>query len=192
MAAAAGVLCLGFLCTSALLVAAKIETRVGRDPAFDFTKVHTWAWDPTEAGKFLMARASGDDPEAIRKRFEPAILAAVSDELGKVGVRPPTEGAPDVHMHYYVAVTVGIDAQTMGQFLPAVPMWGPVPFTAQTTSHQVTQRGMLVLDALAPSPDRVVWRGTAQTNMDWDKTDAQARDRIREVVRQLVRLYPRK
>jgi hypothetical protein len=28
--------------------------------------------------------------------------------------------------------------------------------------------------------------------MDWDKTDAQARDRIREVVRQLVRLYPRK
>ena len=192
MAAAVGVLCAGLVCASAVLVAAKIETRIGRDPAFDFRQVHTWAWDPTEAGAFRMFRSSSDDPEAIRKRFEPSILAAVKDELGKVGVHSPATGAPDVHMHYYVFVTVGIDAQTMGQFLPAVPMWGPVPFTAQTTSHQVTERGMIVLDAVAPSPDRVVWRATARTNLDPDNSDAQARDRIRVVVHEVLKQFPRK
>ena len=99
---------------------------------------------------------------------------------------------PDLRFHYYLLVTVGFDTQTMGQFLPAVPLWGLPPFAPQTSALSIIQQGSLVLDAVSPAAGRVVWRCIAQTEIQTERTPEQRDKRLREVVRELVKRFPRK
>jgi hypothetical protein len=130
-------------------------------------------------------------PEAIRRRYGPTVVDAVTGELEKRGLARTTE-VPDVRMHYYLLVTVGFATQQRGQFLPSVPEWGVPPFVPATTSFNIIQTGSLVLDAVSTRLDRVVWRGIGETEIDTENSDEQRHARIREVVRELVKRFPRK
>jgi len=188
-------LILPLLCLSlaAVLEAAKIKVKAEPDPAFDFAAVKTFAWD-AEAGDVKMFRTATDDPDPLKAFVDPRIQKYVSDAMVKLG-KTPASGPPDVHLHYYVLVTINTNAQFMGQFLPAVPYWGLPGFNAGTSSLEVVTKGALVLDALLPGePDkrRVVWRGIAQSTVeDTDKPDV--RDaRLREACAALVKRFPLK
>jgi Domain of unknown function (DUF4136) len=183
----------GLLLLAIAAQAAKVDVRTDYDRKFDFRRVQTWAWDAAEAGDVKMARTAEDDPAPIKKWFGPTIVDAVAQELGKLGLKPAAVGGnPDVRFHYYLLVTVGTEIQTLGQFLPSVPEWGLQPFTPQATSFNIIQTGSLVLDAVSTELSRVVWRGIARTEIDEMRSD-DARDvRIREVVHELARRFPRK
>jgi Domain of unknown function (DUF4136) len=181
-----------WLCAVVVLQGAKIKTRAESDPKFSFREVKTWAWDPSETGKVIMARASTDDPAPVKKRVEPVLVAAVARELGLRGLTQASAGQPDLMMHYYVLVTVGMDAQVMGQFLPAVPEWGVPPFAAATQSLDIVTRGSVVLDAVSTSLGRVVWRGVAQTDVDTEQSDAKRDAIIRDAAHELVKRIPLK
>ena len=170
-----------WLCSFVVLHAAKIKTRAESDPQFSFAGVRTWAWTPAGAGDVYVARTSTDDPAPVKKRVDPLIVAAV----GK-------EAAPDITFHYYVLVTIGMNAQVFGQFLPAVPEWGVPPFTAGTQSLDIVTRGSIVLDAFSTKLNRVVWRGVAQTDLDYAPTDAQREQVIRDAAHELIKRLPLK
>lgn len=181
-----------WLCAAVVAEGAKIKTQAQGDPKFDFSPVKTWAWDPAGGGDVLLARAADDDPAVIKKRVDPVITAAVERELTGRGLARVTTGSPDITVHYYLLVTVGFATQEMGQFLPAVPLWGVPPFAPSTSSLNIIQRGSIVLDAVSTSLARVVWRGVSQTDIDKIKNDAE-RDRvINESVRDLVKKLPLK
>ena len=183
----------GVLAAVAALQAAKVNTRAEFDKQFDFKSVRTWGWDVEEAGDVKMARAAGDDPAPIKKRYGPTIVDALTSELSQRGLTAAGSAAtPDLRFHYYLLVTVGFDTQTMGQFLPAMPEWGLPPFVPQTTSFNIIQQGSLVLDAVSPAAGRVVWRAIAQTEIDTERTPEQRDKRLREVIRDLVRRFPKK
>lgn len=181
-----------WLCAVVVVQGAKVKTRVESDPQFKFAGIRTWAWDPAGAGDVFLARASKDDPAPVKQRVDPLITAAVARELGTRGLTSAATGPPDITLHYYVLVTVGMEAQTMGQFLPAVPLWGVPPFAASTSSLNIITRGSLVLDAKSTSLDRVVWRGVAQTDLDISPTDAQREAIIRDAAHELVKRLPLK
>ena len=177
-------------CVTTGLQAAKIKTKAESDSKFDFRGVRTWAWDAGGAGDVILARASGDDPAPVKRNVDPVIVSAVARELGLRGWSPASAGPPDVTMHYYLLVTVGMEAQVLGQFLPAVPEWGVPPFAGATQSLNIIQRGSLVLDAVSTSLARVVWRGVGQSDIDKIRSDAERDALIREVVHDLVRKLP--
>jgi hypothetical protein len=87
-------------------------------------------------------------------------------------------------------LSTNMSAQSVGQFLPAVAMWGIPPFAPATQSLQVMNRGSLVLDLSAKGT--VVWRGLAQTNIRPDVDDKKREAMLREGVRDLLRRYPSK
>lgn len=181
-----------WLCAVAVTEGAKIKTEAQADPAFDFRPVKTWAWDPAGGGDVLLARAADDDPAVVKRRVDPVITRAVEQELAGRGLTYVQSGPSDLTFHYYLLVTVGFDTQTMGQFLPAVPLWGVPPFAPATSSLNIIQRGSIVLDAVSTSLARVVWRGVSQTDIDKIKSDAE-RDRIiGESIRDLVKRLPPK
>jgi hypothetical protein len=99
---------------------------------------------------------------------------------------------PDFSVTYYLLITVGTDAQHMGQFVPAVAQWGLPPFAPQTTALTMYPQGSLVLDIGSPDPSHVVWRAVAQAEIDLERTEAQRAVRIRNVVRDVVAKLPRK
>jgi hypothetical protein len=172
--------------------AAKVNLRSDQDKQFDFRGAKTWGWDVEEQGDVKMARSAEDDPAAIKRQYGPTIVDAITRELVQRGLAPATDASkpPDLRFHYYLLVTVGVNAQTMGQFLPAVPEWGLPPFNAQTTAFNIVQTGSLVLDAVSPALGRVVWRGIAQTEIATERTDEQRHKRLREVIRELVKKFP--
>ena len=182
-----------WLCSVVVLQGAKIKTRAEADPQFSFAGVKTWGWTPAGAGDVYVARTSSDDPAPVKKRVDPLIVAAVAKEAALRGLSLPAPGAaPDITFHYYVLVTMGMDAQVFGQFLPAITEWGVPPFTAATQSLEIVTRGSLVLDAFSTKADRVVWRGVAQTDLDYAPTDAKREEIIRDAAHELVKRLPLK
>jgi len=172
--------------------AAKVEVKSDRDKQFDFSQVKTWAWDPKEPGKVIMARSSQDNPADVQRRFGPTITDAIANEFTQRGLAAVSPNPGDIRIYYYLVVTVGFDTQTMGQFLPAVPGWSVIPYTPQTTSFDIVQNGALVIDAVSSKLDRVVWRVIGRTELDSERTDDQRRARIKTVVRELVKRFPKK
>jgi hypothetical protein len=179
------------LCATVVLHA-KIKTRAEADPKFNFSGVKTWAWHADGAGDVIMARASGDDPAPVKKRVEPILVAAVARELGLRGLTLASSGPPDLTVHYYLLVTAGMEAQVMGQFLPALPEWGVPPFAPATQSLNIVTRGSVVLDCVSTSLGRVVWRGVAQTDIDTEQSDAKRDALVRDTAHELVKRIPLK
>ena len=183
------------LCAASVvaLEAAKIKVKAEPDPTYDFSTVRTWAWDAE--GDVIMARTPTDDPVALKTRLDPLIRKYVAAEMAKRGLAVATGAPPDVHLHYYVLVTVASSGQEMGQFLPAVPYWGLPPFAPATQSLNIVTRGSLVLDAMQPGlvgDRKVVWRGIAESTVEEGTTDAKREERIREASAELVKRFPLK
>src|SRR5262245_52035711 len=102
-----------------------------------------------------MARNERGDPEAMKKRFEPTIVDAITTEIGKRGLTAAA-AAPDITVTYYGLLTLNTQTQQMGQFLPGTVSWGLPPFAQTTTSLKFMNAGALVLDLAAKG--NVVWR----------------------------------
>ena len=166
-----------------------MTVRVGFDKAFDFTPVRTWAWNPKGAGDVIMGRTPDHKPEAMKRQAEPWIRDAVATEMANRKLQQAT-AEPDVTITYYLLMTTGTSAQTMGQFLPATTAWGLPPFAPATQSLTVMNQGSLVLDLSAKG--NVIWRGVAQAQIKLDADDKKREALLREGVRDLLRRFPPK
>ena len=166
---------------------ARVKVHVNYDKKFDFKPVRTWAWSPSGPGEVRMARTADDDKEAARKIAEPIIQQEIPSELGKRGLTAAT-AQPDVTVTYYLLLTTSIDAQTMGQFLPATVNWGLPPFPPATQSLKVMNAGALVIDI--SSKDDIVWRGVAQAQIDIGADPKKRDSLLREAIRDLLQKFP--
>ncbi len=169
-------------------VALVADIKVAFDKKFAFKDVRTWAWSESK-GQMLLARTKDDDPEAYRKVAEPIIVDAVNTAMTKLGLTAAAAN-PDVTVTYYMLLTTGYSAQTLGQFLPPTMEWGLPPFQGATQSLKITNAGSLVIDLTADTT--VVWRGLAHEELKPDAPPAQREKLLRESVRDLIRRVPRK
>jgi hypothetical protein len=168
---------------------AAIKVQIDLDKAFDFSKVNSWAWGVPEAGWVMAARTPTDDPDAIKRRAEPIIMDAVVAEIASRGLTPAAY-TPDVTVKYYLLLSMGDQAQTIGQFLPGSSAWGMPPFLASTQSLKIIQQGSLAIDFSANGA--IVWRGVAAAEIKPDLSDDKRAALIREAVREILKRYPQK
>ena len=172
-------------------VTAAVKVKTQFTKSFDFTKAKTWSWHEGGPGEVKMALTADDNPELVRQRAEPIIMEAVGATLPQRGLAAAASGAPsDVKIKYYVLITLGTDAQTIGQFLPAVTAWGVPPFSGATQSYSVIERGSLVLDISANK--EVVWRGIGQAELKPGQTQEKRAALIRAAVADILKKYPPK
>jgi Domain of unknown function (DUF4136) len=173
---------------AAQIAAAAVKVRVDIDKAFNFNQARTWSWAPAPAGHVIVARTPTDDPDAIQRLAEPVVLEAVAAEIPGRGLKQSADN-PDLTLKYYLLLTIGSSAQTVGQFLPPVAQWGVPPFTASTQSLKVIEQGSLALDFSANGG--IVWRGVAAAEIKPGLPQEQKEALIREAVREILRRYPR-
>ncbi len=169
--------------------AAAVKVTVDVDKAFDFQKVKSWAWGTPEAGWVMAARTPTDDPEAIQRLAEPIITDAVVAEMPSRGLTQAAY-APDVTVKWYLLLTMGDQAQTIGQFLPAATAWGMPPFLASTQSLKIIQQGSLAIDFSANGA--IVWRGVGAAEIKPGTPPDKRAALIREAVREILKRYPQK
>jgi hypothetical protein len=169
--------------------AAKVKIRADFNKAFAFGQARTWGWNPKGAGDIMMARTSGDDPAAAKALAEPEIIKAVAVEMPKRGLAAAT-GTPDLTLTYFLLLTAGSSAQTVGQFLPSTTAWALPPFVASTQSLEFIEQGALVLDLSANG--EVVWRGVGEAQIKMDLDMDKRRALVKEAVRGILGRYPPK
>jgi len=177
------------LLAAAVHVEARIDVRVEYDKTYPFKSVRTWAWNPSEPGRVIMARSDRDDPDVAKKRAEPVIFDAVNIEMQKIKLQP-AKGEPDLIISYFLLLSTNMSSQTMGQFLPPVLNWGLPPFPPATQALKVMNRGSFVLDL--STKDTVVWRGLADAKLETDTDDKKREKTLREAIRDLLKKYPSK
>ena len=118
-------------------------------------------------------------------------MEAVAAALPQRGLTAAAAGAAsDLQVKYYVLITIGTDAQVIGQFLPAVTAWGLPPFAAATQSYKVIEQGSLVIDISANK--EVVWRGIGQAELKPGQTAEKRAGLVREAVQEILKRYPPK
>ena len=170
---------------------AAMKVKTDHDPAFDFTKPRTWAWNAKEPGRVITARTANDNPEEIRSRAEPIIMEAVAAEMTRRKVlEPASSGAPDLTIAYSLLLTLGSQSQQMGQFVPSTLEWGIVPFSGATQSLRGFEQGSLLLDMSANGS--IVWRGVAQAEIKPGTAQDKRAQLIREAVRDVLAKFPPK
>lgn len=178
---------LAAILTLPALVSARADVKTAFDPAYDFSRIKTWAWSP-DYGQIKMARTQDDDPAFMKKLVEPMIIDEVSTELGKKFKE--ATATPDVSFTYYLLLTVGESTQTIGQFIPGTVSWGLPLFPPATQSIKILNAGTLVLDAAANGT--VIWRGAAQAKIKPDTSAAKREAIVREAVRDMLKQFPPK
>lgn len=183
-------LCLAALVASTTLARVKVQTDF--DPNADFTNLKVFAWPADGPGQMKMALTKDDDPEVLRKRFEPVIIAAVEEALIKKGFAKAAAGqAPDFLVAYFGLVSTNMDAQVIGQFIPGTMEWGIPPFEGRTQSLKIYEQGSLVLDVRTPQGNPM-WRGIARAEMHRERSDAERNKNVRAAVFDLVKEFPPK
>ena len=169
---------------------AAVKVRYDASSTFDFSTAHTWGWNPASRGQVLLARTPDESPEVVRQRAEPTIVETVSAEMPRRGLRQAATGSPDLTLTYYLLLSYGSAAQTLGQFLPAVADWGLPPFAASTQSLEVIEQGSLVLDLSANG--EVVWRGVGAAKLEMGLPQDKRNALLRQAVTEIVKRYPPK
>jgi len=171
---------------------ARVKVRTEFDPKADFTKLKTYSWPADGPGQVKMILSKDDDPEALRKRFEPTLIAAVEASLAAKGMVKAAAGqAPDFLVAYFALVSVSTESQTVGQFLPSPVAWGVPPVLATTSALKIFEQGSLVVDIWTPDK-QPMWRGVAQAEMHREKPQAEREKRVREVITDILKQYPPK
>lgn len=167
-----------------------IDVKILRDKTVDLKQIRGWTWSP-ELGDVKMMLTAEDNPAAVKKALEPVIVAAIDTELAARGY-PKVETGADIRVTYYALISANNNEQVLGQFLPATAMWGLPPFTAQTTSLRVIEKGSLVLDLASIQRDTVIWRGIASAEIDRAATPEQRAARVRSAIKSLVAKLPKR
>jgi uncharacterized protein DUF4136 len=167
-----------------------VDIKVIFDKTFDFKQIRAWTWSPA-GGEVKMLTTAQDDPAVVKKRFEPVIMDAVATHMTARGYSQGTAEA-DVRLTYYVLISAGAAAQTMGQFLPATTAWGLPPFTPQTSSLSVIEQGSLVLDLASVKLDEVIWRGVASAEVNRAMTEEKRDARVRDAIKSLIAKLPKR
>jgi hypothetical protein len=166
-----------------------VDVQTAHDKAFDFRPMKTWGWNPASAGQVKMVRTKNDDSEGMQRKVEPLIRDEVSKEMAKRGLKE-TASNPDLTLTYYLLLTVNVETQQFGQFVPTAVIWELPLFTTGTQSFKVLNKGSLVLDLAAK--DNIVWRGVAEAQLEPDAPEKKRESRLREAVRDLLKRYPPK
>jgi hypothetical protein len=183
---------LAFIAYAAATAAAAVKVRSDYDKKFDFRSLKTFAWREAGPGDVMVLQRTGDK-EAVRAEVEPMIVRSVEQVLPRRGFTLAAAGTPaDLYVSYYVLVGPNINAQTMGQFLAPVPQWGIPPFAPVTQSYEVYEQGTLILDLTSPALKSMVWRGSAQTEVDREVTSEVRERRIRDAVQEMFKNFPPK
>ena len=143
------------------------------NPAYDFTKLKTYAWlDNT--------KAPGSDARINNDLVIDRVHAAVERTLAARGYTKTSSASADFMVSWLGAIDKKLQTQSIDHFyspygygaLARDPYWGGSAMRTTTTSEY--EVGTLIVDILDPAEHTLIWRGTGK-----DRLRGTGKDRLR-------------
>ncbi len=159
-------------------------------PGVDLAGRATYSWHTTPGR--LPA-----DPRIDRGAFDRDIRAQVDESLKARGFRPASGGAPpDVVVAYRAFLKVKTDVSAVNDPVGFATGWGAYQgdegYRADSGGTYVTEweQGRLDIDLFDPPGNRLLWRGTAKTELDFDNPPKERTRRLKLAVAKILEQLP--
>jgi hypothetical protein len=179
-----------YVLTAVLLVTlvcgcSSIQTMIEESPEADFDGYATWDWFPGERQKTGDPRI--DDAKQMNERIRKAVERHMEDR-GYVR----SETSPQLYVDYHVTIQDEVNATVINNyygesFYPEYQIALP---GMQDTYQQGWTQGALLLLVFDANSKTMVWRGLAQTEVDTQGPQKEAREKIDKAVEKLLKKLP--
>jgi len=158
-----------------------IETQHADD--VDFSKYKTWNWLPEGAARETDVRLS--DPVVVAR-----IRRAIETELMMQGFRRDA-ASPDFVVKYHTALEDHMSESAVDNAYESAQY---ERYDQNWTYQYATawQQGTLLIDILDAQSNELVWRGSAQAEIDTNAPDDEKDKRVDEAVHKMLKEFPPK
>ncbi len=169
-----------------------IETSYDFDPKAKFTGLKTYKWLDKPQKLTGDPRIDGNTILANR------IHEAVDTELSARGFRKVSSD-PDFLVAYHVSLDKRRSVQTLNSYYGYGPGWGygygasyrPGYWGgAPETYVYEYEEGTLILDIVNPENKELIWRGSAQDEVNFKSTPEKDQTQLNEAVQQMLENFP--
>jgi hypothetical protein len=169
-----------------------IETSYDFDPKAKFTGLKTYKWLDKPQKLTGDPRIDGNTILANR------IHEAVDTELSARGFRKVSSD-PDFLVAYHVSLDKRRSVQTLNSYYGYGPGWGygygasyrPGYWGgAPETYVYEYEEGTLILDIVNPENKELIWRGSAQDEVNFKSTPEKDQTQLNEAVQQMLEKFP--
>jgi len=169
----------------------KVEVRTDWSPTADFASLRTYAWAPSPPpkppGAPPLPELPGVDVPVGDDLLDGRIQRAVSADLQTKGFRSVgLTAAPDFLVGYRTTVRNDLDVRSVPT---GIGPFGAIGATPEVHQEQI---GTLVIEMLGRDRAAVLWRGTAEADLDTSNASTSPeRDReVADVVDRILRDFP--
>ena len=169
---------------------ASIKVSSETAPGVDLSNRVTYVWH-SPAGRLPT------DPRIDRDAFDRDIRAQVDESLAARGFRPAAAGAPaDLMVAYRAFVKVKTDVGAVNDPAGFATGWGAYPadqgYRADSGGTYATEweQGRLDIDLLDADGARLLWRGSAKTELDFSNPPKERQRRLRRAVARVIEQLP--
>ncbi|MBZ4420202.1 DUF4136 domain-containing protein [Myxococcus sp. RHSTA-1-4] len=170
---------------------ATIDVNTNYDPnaVQQLNSYRSYAWLPTKEGK---------DPRVYNDIIDGHLRRAVDQQLQGRGYRLVDPSAsPDFLIGWQGAIDSKVSAETVGAYYGYYGYgWGPYwdPFYGPTgaTYLREYEMGTLILDVVDAKAKKLVWRGTAQAELQENPSASSTQERIGDAVEEMLSRFPPK
>ena len=177
-------LCPTMVCLAAVLLSCSQQTAVNADydTSADFTVYKTYAW----LDEVLPPDKIPEDLGTANDITDRRIRASLNEEMAAKGFTATTSN-PDLIIFYHVGVEDKVDVTDWGYSYASTGRYGG--WNSRNVDTYNYQEGSLVVDFVDARSKVLVWRGTAQRVLK-DTTAEEADQTIKDIVREVMTLYP--
>lgn len=169
-----------------------IETSYDFDPKADFAGLKTYQWLDKPQKLTGDPRIDGNTILANR------IHEAVNTELAARGFRKVSSD-PDFLVAYHVSLDKRRSVQTLNSYYGYGPGWsygygasyrpGYWAGAPETYAYEY-EEGTLILDIVNPANKELIWRGSAQDEVNFKSTPEKDQTQLNEAVHQMLEKFP--
>jgi hypothetical protein len=170
-----------------------IQTRTNYDPSAvqKIDGFHTYAWLPMKAGS---------DPNIYNPIIQERVHRAVDAQLQARGFQRVAPGqSPDFKVGWHGAVEQKVDVDTIDNYYGYLwdpwfdPFFGPVGYGGSggvETQTREYREGTLILDVVDANSNKLVWRGTAQTELAKSTNASKSQKLIDRAAEKMLKDFP--
>ncbi len=122
------------------------------------------------------------------------IIAAIKTELIKKGYKETSRDAADFYVLFHTGVTSKTRIDTDYQYVNMYPYsygYGYRTVAVPQTRTYTYDEGKLIVDAVVPEKNKIIWRGTAVDYLKHQKTPEEKTAYINKVLNALMKKFPK-
>ncbi len=178
---------------SALLIicgaCSTLSVNTDYNPAYDFTKLKTYAW--LDSGK-----APGSDARINNDLVRDRVRAAVERILAARGYLKTSPAAADFRVSWLGGIEKKLQVNSIDHFYSSYG-YGALardPFRGGRAMHTMTTReyevGTLIIDILDPADHKLIWRGTGEDRIRGTGDPEKTTRGINDAVDAIMKTFP--